>query len=113
MRRYFFHVIRGDVSRVTDDEGLELPDDEVATREAALAVTDLAENGELTSEDVESDVLQIVDDLGRVVVLLPLRDLLAGRLHSFVLFALALIGLSLFGSPQQLFDVLARSSFYV
>lgn len=40
MPRYFFDVYDGAVSQ--DDEGIELPDDEAAKKEATRAVTELA-----------------------------------------------------------------------
>ena len=103
MPRYFFHVIRGDAVYLQDEVGLELPSDEVAVQGAI----EVAQEEDLSTEEIDSDGFRVVDESGRIVAFLHFRTLqIEGTLHSVVA-ALTLLGLSAAGFLQQLPEVLA------
>jgi hypothetical protein len=93
MPRYYFHLFAGEDQLVVDDIGLELANDSMALEQCREAFRELFEAQEVDAEQLEADSVRIVDDLGRVVAVLTLRDLIGkgDRLHVVPL------GIGLFG----------------
>jgi hypothetical protein len=70
MPRYFFHVRAGG-DLIRDADGLELPGPEYVNEQSLKALTNL-----IAEEDARSDVpanfeFQVVDELGKIVLILP------------------------------------------
>ena len=93
MTRYYFHLLRGNDPLLVDEVGVELASDDDAIQECRRALQELFEAQEVSSEQLEADSFKIVDQLGRVVAVLTIRDLvgLHNRLHA-VAVALGLCG---------------------
>ncbi|MDI6028684.1 hypothetical protein QBK99_21145 [Corticibacterium sp. UT-5YL-CI-8] len=75
MPRYFFHLVkRTEVLR--DDEGSELPDLEQARLEALNDARHLMAEAIRSGKDISSRSVQICDEAGNILLLLPFVDAL-------------------------------------
>lgn len=72
MSRYYFHSITAD-GLVKDDVGVEVEDGDLK-REASKAVFELEHEFEAAGEEPTVLRFRVVDDFGRTVLELPLRD---------------------------------------
>jgi hypothetical protein len=75
MSRYFFHVVDDD-GRVTDDEGLELPDLEAATIECKEIAGELLIATFNSDQEVDNRRIEVTDCGGQVLKVCKLRDLI-------------------------------------
>lgn len=78
MPRYFLHVIVANVL-IQDPEGIEVADLDAALVEVAKAADELRAEGLLDRELTESDRYEVTDEVGKVLVKVPLNNAL--RLH--------------------------------
>jgi hypothetical protein len=69
MPHYDFRFMNGNLVQ-SDDHGLELPDDEAARTEAEFTAWDLQD---ISGEDWSGWIIEVTDELGRRVVLLPIK----------------------------------------
>jgi hypothetical protein len=72
---YFFHI-RGGEAQLDDKEGTDLPDLEVAMREARESAREIAADNLRAKEDVDSRRIEVADSDGRVLGTVTIRDVL-------------------------------------
>ena len=75
MPRYFFHIVDDD-GRVTDDEGLELPDLEAAMNECKEIAGELLIETFNSDQEVDNRRIEVTDSEGQVLKVCKLRDLI-------------------------------------
>lgn len=76
MPRYFFHLVKQNGLR-PDPWGCELPDHSAARMEAIQAAREIMSDAIRRGEAVDGRRFEVVDRLGRVVLVLPFRDAVA------------------------------------
>ena len=74
--RYFFHI-RSDDGLIRDEEGTELPDIDAARSEARLSARDFAMDDLRRGVPVVPRRIEIADDCGQVLGMLPVRDVVS------------------------------------
>jgi hypothetical protein len=79
MGRYFFNIVRSDMSRVLDDEGEEFLNYELAKREAVESIRDIVCDAIKHGGKVTGVGIEIVDQTGKVLETLRARDIRLGR----------------------------------
>jgi hypothetical protein len=75
MARFFFHLKSGG-ELITDDDGIELPGLNEATREALQSARELLAEAIKTAKPTLPEALVVVDESGRPVLELPLVEVL-------------------------------------
>ena len=75
MKRFFFHLKKGD-ELILDDDGTELPDIAAAMLEALLAARELLADAIQAGEQKVAEALVIADEAGRTLEVLPLIEVL-------------------------------------
>jgi hypothetical protein len=73
MPTFYFHICEPDGSLAKDDECMNLPDLESARKEAAASIRDLCVEAAKGSE-VSARSIQIADDAGVVLAVIPFRN---------------------------------------
>ncbi|NOJ40336.1 DUF6894 family protein [Bradyrhizobium australiense] len=80
MARFYFHLREMD-QLVTDDEGVELPDQSAALREAQRGARDLLADAIKTGKDTVPDAFVIADEQGREIATLLFETVLPKPLN--------------------------------
>ena len=75
MGRFYFHLKDGD-ELIHDDEGIELPNVEAATREALLSARELLANAIKDGNPKVPEAFVIADEAGRILRVLPMVEVL-------------------------------------
>jgi hypothetical protein len=75
MPRYFFHIC-DDKGAIPDTEGLLLPNQEAAKREAEHSVRDLVAADIRYGRPVDDGRIEVMSDDGDLIAVYPFRDLL-------------------------------------
>lgn len=74
--RYFFHI-RSEDGVICDEEGSELPDIDAARTEARLSAREFAMDDLRRGVPVAPRRIEIADDSGQVLSMLPVRDVVS------------------------------------
>lgn len=77
MARYFFNVVKAS-GVVKDIEGFDVPSLEHARQEAIMDARQLMSMAILEGRDVSNQRIEIVDEAGKVLHVLPFREAIAG-----------------------------------
>lgn len=75
MAQYYFHI-RDQAAVIPDDEGAYLPDVEAARKEAHLSALDLAMADLRGGRGVDGRMIEVTDEKGHIVHVLPIRAVL-------------------------------------
>lgn len=75
MPRFFFHIDRQD-SVITDEEGSELPDLDVAQREALVSLRQLVADAQRGKSAVDVAQIEISDAAGQILAVVRLEGAL-------------------------------------
>jgi hypothetical protein len=76
MPRFYFYT-RQDGRLLTDDQGLDLPDAEVAKQEAIRAAREIAASYIKGGLELPEEAIVVVDEHGHPVMTLPLGEVLS------------------------------------
>ena len=79
MPKYFFHVYDGDQLVVHDTQGVELPDESEVTAASRSMIETVLSEPEFAREISTSRSFQVVDESGRVGIIIPFDQPAAWR----------------------------------
>jgi hypothetical protein len=78
MPRYFFHLQKA--NEAVDEEGLDLPDEQAALKEAVASARELLAEAIRAGRDLRPERIVIADATGREVATVNMKDVLPGSL---------------------------------